>query len=212
MRGLFYRVKDNNPKTQEQGQLINQPRHPGGAPHRIQSADQARRYVAEIFNARRQRIFEVLGLTGRNVALVPIPSSKTTRDTLAAGWNASRLADALAAGGGGVVRPCVAWRTATRSRAEGGDEVPAEELVRNIEIVAPPPADEALLLVDDLLTWGNHIAAVDHALSGERPCAAFTVATTDAKSCADCFMPRVRQVLYDPAQPAWGVRVEDMVL
>jgi predicted amidophosphoribosyltransferase len=168
--------------------------------------------VAEIFNARRQRIFEVLGLTGRNVALVPIPSSKTTRDTLAAGWNASRLADALAAGGGGVVRPCVAWRTATRSRAEGGDEVPAEELVRNIEIVAPPPADEALLLVDDLLTWGNHIAAVDHALSGERPCAAFTVATTDAKSCADCFMPRVRQVLYDPAQPAWGVRVEDMVL
>jgi hypothetical protein len=101
---------------------------------------------------------------------------------------------------------------ATQSRAEGGDEVPAEELVRNIAIVAPPPADEALLLVHDLLTWGNHIAAVDHALSGERPCAAFTVATTDAKSCTDCFIPRVRQVLYDPAQPAWGVRVEDMVL
>jgi hypothetical protein len=213
MRGLFYRVKDNNAKTQKHGQRMNHPRHPSGEDHVIQTADQARRYVAEIFNARRQRIFELLGLAGRNVAFIPIPSSKTTRDTLAAGWNASRLADALAAGGGGIVRACVAWKTATSSRAEGGDEVPAEELVRRIEIVSAPPDDEALLFVDDLLTWGNHVAAVDQILvAAGRPAGAFTVATTDGKDCVDCFVPRMRQVLYDPGLAEWGVRVEDMVL
>jgi hypothetical protein len=61
----------------------------------IQTADEARTYVAEIFNARRQRIFEVLGLTGHKVALVPIPSSKTTRDTIASGWNANSAGLAL---------------------------------------------------------------------------------------------------------------------
>lgn len=69
--------------------------------------------------------------------------------------------------------------------------------------------DEALLYVDDLLTWGRHIAAVDRVLEHGRSSGAFTVATTDAKSGRDCFATRLRQVVYDVAADPWDVRVED---
>lgn len=209
MRGLFYRVKDNNPELQKRGQRVNHPAHPSKVDHLIQTADFARSYVAEIFNIHRPRILELLGLAGRSIALVPIPSSKTTRSALADGWNASRLADAIAAGGGGTVRRSLAWKLPMRSRAEGGEELPAHELAENIDLIERPPPDEALLYVDDLLTWGNHVAAVDHALAGGRPSGAFTVATTDAKSGRDCFATRLRQVIYETATAPWDVRVED---
>jgi hypothetical protein len=209
MRGLFYPVKDNNPDVQKRGQVVNHPSHPSKGDHLIQTADFARRYVAEIFNAHRVRILELLGLAGRAIALVPIPSSKTTRSALEHGWNASRLADAIAAGGGGMVRPCLAWREHMRSRAEGAEELPAHELAANIELIERPLPEEALLYVDDLLTWGNHIAAADRVLNDGRPSGAFTVATTDAKSGRDCFVTRLRQVIYDATTEPWDVRVED---
>jgi hypothetical protein len=211
MRGLFYRVKDNNPALQTlKGENVNHPAHPSGASLTIQTSDSARLYVAEIFNARRERILERLGLAGCEIALVPIPSSKTTRGTMSDGWNASRLADALAAGGGGKVRTCVAWKNPRRARHEGGKETPGGELADNIDLIELPPRGEALLYVDDLLTWGNHIAAIDYALGSGRPTAAFTVATTDKKSGIDCFATRLRQVVYDASTAPWVVRVEDM--
>jgi|HubBroStandDraft_1064217.scaffolds.fasta_scaffold394587_2 hypothetical protein len=65
MRGLFYRVKDNNPALQtRRGESVNHPAHPSGKAQTIQTADSARRYVAEIFNAHRQRILELLLASG----------------------------------------------------------------------------------------------------------------------------------------------------
>jgi hypothetical protein len=210
MRGLFYRVKDNNPALQaRRGESVNHPSHPTGKAQTIQTADSARRYVAEIFNAHRQRILELLGLGGRVIGLVPIPSSKTTRSTMTDGWNASRLAEALAAGGGGTVRACVAWKSPRAARHQGGKGTPAGELAGNIDLIEMPPQNEALLYVDDLLTWGNHIAAIDHVLVDGRVSGAFTVATTDKKSGIDCFGTRMRQVVYDASVAPWVVRVED---
>lgn len=211
MTGFFFRVKGN--RTLTGSESVNHRWHPADSVRELTTPDTARKYAAEIFAARRDHILETLELDGADLAIVPVPSSKTTPVTAANGWGTLALAQAFARHGFGTVRPCVAFKEPHKSKTErttGDLDLPADELRRALVRVGDLP-ERNVVIVDDLLTFGRHVAAVSDFIHPNRRIGAVTIACTDGVSVDDCMGPRYRNIIYDTSIQPWPVTVADKV-
>ena len=129
------------------------------------------------------------------VALIPVPASGTTMETQATGrWPAKRLAEALARLGLGSPIPCVVHRVAKPPKHATGDKTPAEELRHNLVALQTVPSGYVPVYVDDVISWGNHVAAVDDALGAPEGARALVIAFAD-KHTVDAYEMRRRDVM-----------------
>lgn len=206
MRNLVYQLKGTFGSD-----LIEHSLHPPPAAQRIAGCSHAASYIAACFAVGRDIILDCFGMVGRPVAIVPMPSSSTTPETIGTRWSALWLAEALARVGLGVAMPCLAYRKAHKSKlANNGVGLKPRELFEELLIVQEPPKDHAILFVDDLLTHGSHFASADYRLGRGRWRGALAVATTDSATVDDCYDARIRCVSYT-VQPKgdWWVSVDE---
>lgn len=190
IRGLVYHAKANNPDIRPQ--VV---RHPACGHKKLETPDDAYTFVADAFEAKMPKLLELLGADAANLALVPIPSSEATEDSLDhCRWPALRIAVKLAERGIGKVRVAVVQKKKTKPQRGAG----ARELLGNLELLPRRwRVKKTIVYVDDLITWGAHIAAVDHLLDQPRGAAAFAIGFTDGTTYATCTRFRRRLIRYD---------------
>jgi len=193
-RGLVWWAK-NNRATLSDTFRVAHPQHPRGADVvPISCPGDAYAFFGETVAHNFSRIATRLTIDA-NVLLVPIPSSEVTPATLdTARWPARRLAEALEAQGIGKVTLALAHRRVLPPRHEVPRKAPeiASELVR-LQTVEPW---EPVAFVDDLITWGDSIAAADHVLETEDEPAAIVVGFTEKRARNACELRR-RMISYD---------------
>jgi hypothetical protein len=209
MQTLAWLAKNNREPDQRKKGNVNHPYHPSGKPRLLATPADAYAYAAEVLTAPRLKplLLKALGVTGSSIALVPVPSSETTRKrSTGERWPARDLAEQLQERGMGTVRLCVVNKTAREMQTSTQRRIPAPEVVANLEVIARPARGEAVIFVDDVITWGVSVATMDHVLGWDGPTTAICVAFSD-KATADCYQPRKRVIEYK-ATP-WGVRIYD---
>lgn len=205
MRGLLYLVKAN--RMPPAPNWLEHPRHPSGKAQYLTDQAAACSYIAEILEARIDRVRQTMGWGDRRLAFVPLPASKITRETMRSGrWPGRELAAALARRRLGVMRICVV-NAEPREPKHATARVPAEEIARNTVVLSRVPSDELPIYVDDAITKGDRIAGTDHVLCGERPAWALAVAFAEGVETHDCYTPRKRTIWYDASQDPWTVSI-----
>ena len=206
MRNYVYIAKDDYSIS---GVTIEHPRHPKKKPRLIKTPVDAHEYFAEIIRAHKTRIYERLGIdTGYPITLVPIPTSQTTRATLgAARWPGRDIATALEREGFGKVMPALAFKNARQSKHARGPSLKAHELYAELEVVEKPDEDDTIVLIDDVITWGEHVAAADACFVNGNV-VALAVATTGS-DLRDAYEPRHRVISYDRSKTSWDVTIAD---
>lgn len=202
MRGLFYLVKAN--RAEPGRNFLNHPNHPSGAGRQLSTFEAGTKYAAELMGFMGGKEFP--RWAGGPLLLVPVPSSKTTATTMNTGnWPTLRLARELERLGVGTVFPAVVMKREMRSKLEGA-EPRAEEFAENLHVVRQVPAGARVVYVDDLCTWGNHLAGIDAVLTPHQESMALVVAFTDSET-LDAYMLRARIVSYDTTTSPWTVDV-----
>lgn len=159
MQGLVWHAKLNRTPPLSSTWHLEHPAHPVSVVP-ISCAIDAWEYSAELL----YRIGAIGALRpASRVALVPIPASGTTRATAETGrWPARELARRLEARGLGRLSMSLVQQRETRERK--GERGKTQELYENLEILVPPAPDEVVVFVDDVVTWGEHLAAADATL------------------------------------------------
>jgi hypothetical protein len=209
MQTLAWLAKDNRAPEKRKVGVVAHPHHPIGQ-QRLETPEAAYSYAADIFGAKKDRTLELLGLTGWPISIVPVPSSSATRDRKAGDrWPALALANALAVRSFGSVLPCLRNKKLVEAKTVSGKGRAAHEIADNITVGVRPAAGRAVLFVDDVITWGKTIAAMNHAMGWSGPtaalCIAFTHDTDEGK--INCYQPKVRVVAYDPSATPWTVTI-----
>jgi hypothetical protein len=151
--------------------------------------------------ANRGDVFEWFGemsahcLEEENAVLVPIPSCKAiTRREVEAGPT-FRLARALGARTGCPVEPRLWWKVPMESSRRGGPRNP--HLLRTkLVLGATEYPDLPIVIVDDVVTSGGHMRAVDVVLreSGAEVLFALAAASTDQEEPDQAFAIRSRSL------------------
>ncbi len=137
--------------------------------------------------------------TGRPMLLVPIPAHTTTRlSPTTERWPARALALALERRGLGKTWTGLFNQVPFPTSDHEGVRHSVDELRASWAGSERPPYGSEVVLIDDLLTWGKHLAAAHSMLAPEVPGWAMTIATTDSTT-MDAYVPRVRTVSYDAA-------------
>lgn len=208
MRGLVYLV--TNQRKEPIPSSIQHPLHPGRSMMRLETPSAAYAYVADIVAVHERDVRTALTITKPNIALVPIPAANVVRGNRATDrWPSRDLALELERLGFGKVRPCVVHKDAMRPRFSY-EEDPAHELAQNLVIIGRPMPNEAVVYVDDLVTTGDRVAAIDHAL-GQPPSAGIvTTALAEAKTRYDAYKLRTFALGYEPGPSAsspWKITV-----
>jgi hypothetical protein len=131
-----------------------------------------------------------------NPVLVPIPASCTTASNIEGRWAARGIAEAIAAQGIGRVALAVVNKVA--GEPTRGKHPPPSELLENLSWYDDrfDPSSETVVYVDDVLTWGSHIAAVDHFIGRPRGALGITVACTDGATRASAIKARIRTLTF----------------
>ncbi|MEJ7728249.1 MAG: hypothetical protein WKG00_03455 [Polyangiaceae bacterium] len=210
---LFYLAKNNRPRSYPAN--VAHPHHPSGQRLRLNTPAEAYAYVAEVARSLRLELKGSLGFGVRQTfLLVPVPSSDVTENSVdTARWPARELAKALAVQGFGRVWKPVVNREATEPTHAKKDAAPAAPVptLSKAEIIAhnyvrrrsPPPTADPILYVDDLLTWGDHLVALDHVLAPRIRRGAFAIAITCGQT-IDCYEPRAKVITCDTSSSPWG--------
>ena len=202
MRNLVYLAKDN---SQREPFAIDHPRHPSDAVVTLSTPAEAYAYVAAIMIEECPR----LRAHADRIALIPVPASGTTATTVGVGrWPALGIARALERLNMGTVHVCAVQRVATAAVHTTTQRPDAASLRKNLEVLRMPPPRSIAVYVDDVITWGHHIAALDNALGSPPEPRAMVVAFCDSQK-FDAFDVRERTVTYDPATPSWSLSVVD---
>jgi hypothetical protein len=197
VRWLVWWAKDD-PAKRKQDLWIRHPGHPSGKTTRINSGAGAQLYSAEIMSWHMPGIRKWLGLDGRPIAFVPVPSSSVTQATSHTGrWSGREIGRYLQARGDGrLCLPMVNHRPIPPKAA--GNDPSVEELYRNYRAIASVPRGYQIVYLDDTVTWGSHLAALDLALGEPEGAAAICIACTDSTE-RDAFHWRLREVQF-----TWG--------
>jgi hypothetical protein len=199
MRGLVYAVKNNRP-VPNPPQRISHARHPSPVPMAV-DRDNAVEYLEAIVRRHGRRIREYLG-TAPSALLVPVPSSSVIAATLETDrFPAYKLARAYERAGLGQCAVLAVNRAAKPAKTTSGRRT-ADDLLANLEIHAERPTGADLILIDDLVTSGASLAALDKLLGASGKVRAFCVAQTDSTACASAYDPRSYVVRYDPDAPS----------
>jgi hypothetical protein len=210
MQTLAWLVKDNRPPDERKTGRVAHKWHPDKASRLLETPQDAYEYAAEIYTSTAKRALDVLGLPKWSIALVPAPASCTTKVASSHGrWPALAMAKALEVRGFGRVVPCLVNKKATDEQTLApGKRTPAHEIASNMEIVAKPPSGHAVLFVDDVITWGRRLAAMNHVLQWRGPTAALCVAfTSEQGSTVDCYKPKRRVIAYGTSSKPWLVTI-----
>jgi hypothetical protein len=211
MQTLAWLAKNNREPDKRKKGNVNHPRHPSGEPRLLATPADAYVYAAELITSPgvNRALLKALGIAGFPIALVPIPASETTkRRSSDERWPARDLAEELQSRGMGTVRLCVVNKTAREMQTSSKVRLPAHDVAANLDVIARPARGEAVLFVEDVITWGVSVATIDHVLGWKGPTAAICVAFSD-KGTADCYLPRKRIVEYGATSTPWGVRIYD---
>lgn len=180
-------------------------RHPNHSDNRkfiINNPSHACWYAAGVGKTLITEAFEDLDFPPAKTLLIPIPSSDITRATNDGRWPALRLARALEKTGVGTVLPKLYFkrqRPAKHSDQGSAARDDATPLFKDLDvderIFLPPWAN--VIYVDDVLTWGTHMAATHEALGRPKKVMGFTVGSTDSGRVTSALDPRYRLVKYD---------------
>jgi hypothetical protein len=173
MRNLVYHAKDNN----RGAAIVNVGHawHPGEFAERVACATDAWDYVADMIAANKEAIFGALGLP-RNplIQWVPVPSSVMVR------WNhrqvrccGREIGARLEARGIGSL----AMLVCNKQPSNGITTI--EQFYDNYELLAHPNREAWQIYLDDVLTWGKHVAALDRFLGEPNEAKLLTIARTD---------------------------------
>jgi hypothetical protein len=205
MRGLVYLV--TNQRKEPIPSSIQHPLHPGNRMMRLETPANAYAYVAEIVAVHQRDVRTALAITRPNIALVPIPAANVVRGNRATDrWPSRDLALELERLGFGKVRPCVVHKDAMRPRFSY-EEDPAHELAQNLVIIGRPMPNEAVVYVDDIVTSGDRISAIDQALGQPAGAGIMTTALAEEKTRYDAYKLRTFALGYDPASSPWKVTI-----
>lgn len=178
MRGFVYLTKNN--RENNSSIWFRHPSHPTPAGLLVRNAQEAWQFTADVLSQGKLWEHAVAYLKKQvpNPALVPIPASCTTADNIDGRWAARGLAHAIAGNGIGRVLLAVVNKQATEPTR--GKHVPPSELIKNLVTHdAGLQPWETVVYVDDVLTWGNHIVAVDQFMGCPESAFGVTVAATD---------------------------------
>jgi hypothetical protein len=201
MQGLVWHAKQNrSPPLADKWQL-HHPRHPAGTPVAVGNGPQAYAYAANVLHA----VAAVAWLNPGSlpVALIPVPASNTTRATMQTGrWPARELANELAQRG--VGRVCLALAQKVGTESQKGARGKMLPLLENLEVVALPHASEFVVYVDDVITYGEHVAAVDRVLRPTGVSGAVVIGITHSVT-RDAYEVVYATVEYDSENIGWSV-------
>jgi predicted amidophosphoribosyltransferase len=107
----------------------------------------------------------------------------------------------------GRVRRCLVNKQRTEEQTATRMRVPAHRIAENLEIVSSPQKREAVVFVDDVITWGNRMAAVNHVLAWSGPTAAVCIAFTNDGDIVDCLTLKKRVIAYDASRKPWHITI-----
>jgi len=197
MRGLVYLVKDNRKPGEVKAQVIGHPRAPARAAEAI-SQDTALGYCADIVACHIKRIRDVLALGEGLISIVPIPPSILTMENARhEKWRTRDLALELERRGVGKARPILVNKAAHQSKTQGARHGLAD-LMQMMTVLSALPADEAVLLLDDVIDHGTHLAAADLLLGQPQRVGICVVGLADFQAVGDALVPRGYTLAYDP--------------
>jgi hypothetical protein len=196
MRGLVYAVKNNRLRPNPP-QVIAHSRHPAAARGVWVDRNNAVDYVAAIVAKHLGKICARLQLDPNDAVLVPIPSSTVVRSTIDTDrWPALKLARAFEAVGLGRCRIAAVNRTPMPSKTSGAARRTTSGILANLEAVERLTKRSSIVLVDDVVTRGRRVAALDIALGRPAAICVIVVGITDADAVPDCYRPRLFEVRY----------------
>jgi hypothetical protein len=197
MQTLAWLAKDNRPPGERKTGPIKHPFHPGTQFARL-----------ETYENILKRTLEVLGLRGYPIALVPVPASCTTAKSLPGErWPARAFARQLAKRGFGTVKRCIVNIQPTQEQTNTGSRTPAHEIAANMKKIATPASGEAVIFVDDIITWGKRMSAVHHVLDWGGLSGALCIAFTNDDETVNCYQPKKRVIDYDSRSIPWEVSI-----
>jgi hypothetical protein len=194
MRAFVYLCKDN--QRAYSTFTFQHPNHPQNQLFSFSTPQQAWSYFAEAVSAGGLWTMALASLKRRvnSIALVPVPASCTTSTTTGERWGAKGLAEALARKGlGRVVQAAVNIEATEATR---GKRRTASEINKNLRWYEEPRVGETVVYIDDVLTWGKHIAALDCFLGKPPGALAIAVACTDGRPEERAVAARLRKIVY----------------
>lgn len=191
--------------------------HPaGGDEVTLRSTAELIEYAVDLFVS----TCPILTKGNGKVAFVPVPSSEATLANLArtnvkTRWGARDVCTALQARNLGTMRPCVVFSQPVDPTHTAERRMPSSELVPLLQLVEDelPEEEELVVYVDDVVSTGAHIAAVDYVLTsvwGEAPAEAIVVGYDEPyvgyPTAEDCYDIREVTLFYDSSRPRWTGR------
>ncbi len=196
MRGLVYAVKNNRVRPNPP-QPVAHSRHPAAPRSIMVDRDNALDYVAAIVAKHLSRICARLDIDQATTALVPIPSSSVTRDTILSDrWPALRLATRFEAVGLGTATVVAVNRRPRPGKTSGGAKLTVEGILGNLERVKRIGSATPILLIDDVITSGRRAAALDLLLKQPARINVLVVGMTVSEPIPDCYDPCIFEVRY----------------
>lgn len=161
----------------------------------IRTPTDAYDYIAQRIHERVPWMRHYFRIGNRPLVIVPIPSSSVTLENYwTARWSGREIGQRLEAQKAGRLALTLVNRQQLPKKHEGA-KLSLDELRRQLVFSpARPRSDEAILYVDDVLTWGRHLWAVHSCLGSPPGACGVVIATTDAAPCADALEARARLV------------------
>ncbi len=212
MQTLAWLAKDNRPAASRKTGRINHAYYPRDENRLLTTPADAYAYAAEAIEHNWSKCYSSwMGVDPRKAVFVPLPASNITPTSgLAARWPARALAAQLVKRGLGTLCPGVVNREARSEQASNRSQrTPAHEIAANTVIIARPPLGSHVVFVDDVITWGNRMAASHYKLNWPGPVGALCVAfTNDDPELKDCYTPKRRAINYDASSIPWSVSIE----
>lgn len=208
MRDLVYLVKNN--RDRQSPATLPHPSTPDAGAVRVESPKRACAYVAAALIACWSRVQQALQLGGAQIALVPVPSSEVDESSIeTARWPGRELARELERRGCGTTCLCVVNSAGHQPKHSSG-RVAAPDLAQRLRLIATPPTGATVVYVDDLITWGDHLAAIDRFMGepGDLGRALSVGVTADrGRAITDCLQAQTRTIAYQPSSPDWRVAI-----
>jgi hypothetical protein len=198
MQILTWVSKDNRPGNPTRGPVA----HPRAGEKYLDSAQAAYDYVAKIYESLWPDVLSTFGIgRAEPVTFLPVPSTDYVVGRQATRFPAHALASALVSRGLGTgVNPGFAWRAAHAPRTAGTPSRPPEAIVADLVACGPAPSGR-IVLVDDMMTHGNHLAAVHSLVPSTVGAVCLAFAQMNDQLTDDCYRPEVRRVTYAPGPP-----------
>jgi len=175
-------------------------RHPSStdpATYILRTPAEAYWYAGAVGQVLIPKAFEGLGMNQATTFLVPVPASCTTRATVAGRWPGLGIARDLESRGFGKVLASVFHKSAV-VQAHSGMRLSARDLLKSLEQDKQPIHPwHRVVYVDDLFSWGNHVAAVHELLGRPKNAMVFTVGCTDKNRVNNALEARYRFMSYE---------------